>query len=250
MAALSQILRGQVGRGAPLRLGGQPSAPEHLHGARAGSRASSSPPRARGAACSAPIRTGLLRRVGEVPRDSDTWTGEWRCLPGCMGATGGSASRTGAILPTRASNWAAPATATRRATPTGGSGRSESAGTHGHGGAQFSTCPWHPTTLELMMETHEAEIADATCECCSTTRGPTTARSTTNSSSTRRCSRRVLLDHIQAVVFPADTSHGHGVEHSLEHYARQVEELKHKGVHVPLVRYDALCGRRSLRGRR
>ena len=21
------------------------------------------------------------------PRDSDTWTGEWRCLPGCMGAS-------------------------------------------------------------------------------------------------------------------------------------------------------------------
>ena len=93
------------------------------------------------------------------------------------------------------------------------------------------------------METHEAEIADATCECCSYHAGPNDC-SLYNELifDAKVLTPEYFLDHIQAVVFPADTSHGHGVEHSLEHYARQVERtLKHKGIHVPLVRYDAFA---------
>ena len=91
------------------------------------------------------------------------------------------------------------------------------------------------------LNTQEAEFADATCECCSFHTGPIDC-SLYNELifDAKVLTPEYFLDHIQAVVFPADTSHGHGVEHSLEYYARQVERtLKHKGVHVPLVRYDA-----------
>ena len=182
------------------------------------------------------------------PHDSDTWTGEWRCLPGCMGATEGALGKSHwcdspdpcvglggtchCDAPGDSHGWQC-----RQEEP-------ESAGTNGHGGAHsFSTCPWHPTTLELMMETHEAEIEGATCECCSYHAGPNDC-SLYNELifDAKVLTPEYFLDHIQAVVFPADTSHGHGVEHSLEHYARQVERtLKHKGVHVPLVRYDAFA---------
>lgn len=153
---------------------------------------------------------GTVMAVCDPPGVSET------CAPGCMGAS--RAVR-------NVSHWCnSPA-------PCHGLGSECHVETGGR--YSFPTCPWPPDALGQLMEAHEREVVNATCECCHWSDGSDDC--SLYNELVFDVTKIDVLGDIEAVFYPAERVPWVG------RFARDVHEaLRRHGKHVPLLLYHAL----------